>query len=237
MISMFRRNILRWYSTGRRTYPWRETTDPYRILIAEMMLQRTKADQVVNVYDEFFTTFNSPDAVIKCSDGRIESMLKPLGLRWRAKNFKKASQALLHTFGGRVPDTREELKTLPGVGDYVAGMVLSTAFCKCEWAVDSNVVRVFRRYFGIPTSREGRRDAHVTEMARIYSSSRNPGRANLAIVDFTGIVCLPRKPLCNSCGLRRRCNYFMNLDDKESKGKAVSTKSSINTVRGCIDYD
>ena len=121
MISSFRRKILQWYNTGMRTYPWRNTTDPYRILIAEMMLQRTKADQVVSVYEEFFTSFNSPEAVGKCSDSRIERMLKPLGLRWRAKNFKKASQTLLLSFGGKVPDTRKELKTLPGVGDYVAG--------------------------------------------------------------------------------------------------------------------
>jgi len=236
LISGFRRKILRWYNTGRRTYPWRNTTDPYRILIAEMMLQRTKADQVVSVYEEFFTSFSSPESIGKCSDSRIERMLKPLGLRWRAKNFKKASQVLLHTFGGKVPDTRKELKTLPGVGDYVAGMVLSTAFCKREWAVDSNVVRVFRRYFGISTSREGRRDAHVTEMARIYSSSRNPGRANIALIDFTGTICLPRKPLCNSCSLRRKCDYFVNHDNQENKSEAASRKSTGHNVRGGKEY-
>ena len=162
--------------------------------------------------------------------------LKPLGLRWRAKNFKKASQALLHTFGGKVPDTRKELKTLPGVGDYVAGMVLSTAFSRREWAVDSNVVRIFRRYFGTQTSREGRRDAHVKEMARIYSSSANPGKANLALIDFSGAICLPRKPRCEKCGLRRKCHYFMNHEQQESKGGVMSINTSEHNLRRCEGY-
>jgi len=201
-----------------------------------MMLQRTKANQVVSVYKEFFTNFNSPESVSNSAGGKIEKILKPLGSRWRAKNFKKVSHVLLHTFGGKVPDNREELKILPGVGDYVAGMVLSIALCKREWAVDSNVVRFFRRYFGISTSKDGRRDAHVTKMAKIYSFSKNPGRANMALIDFTGTICLPQKPLCNSCNLRRKCDYFKKNDNQESKSKVINRKSLVRNIKGGKEY-
>jgi len=225
-ISAFRKKIIKWFDKSGRLFPWRKTSDPYKILIAEMMLQRTKAVQVVGVYKEFFRNFRSPLDASKCDRGKIERMLQPLGLKWRAKNFWRASQVLVKTFGGKIPATREDLKTLPGVGDYVSGMVLSTAFHKREWAVDSNVVRIFKRYFGISTSNEGRRDRHVIKMAKVYCFCTNPRNANIALIDFTGTVCIPRKPLCATCPLRRTCKYYMNLKDKEYSSKTEGLKST-----------
>ncbi|SRR6266498_4010745 len=173
-IKRFRRQLLRWFGLHRRDYPWRRTRNPWRVLIAEMMLQRTRADQVEKVYREFFTKFKKPSDAAIASSRTFRSTLLPLGLHWRIVNFRALARAIAATPGARVPRTRDELRSLPGVGDYVAGAVSSVAFNQREWIVDANVVRVFRRFFGIATSKEGRRDRHVIEMAKTYSDCRVP---------------------------------------------------------------
>lgn len=207
-IALFRKQLLLWFKRNKRNYPWRETCNPFRILIAEMMLQRTKADQVLDVYNNFFSEFNSLKEVAHTDLKKLRKALYPIGLKWRVRNFKDVCISLIKNFNGKIPDTRSNLLLLPGVGEYVAGMVLSTAFGKNEWIIDTNVVRIFRRYFGIKTSKEGRRDRHVIEMAKIYSSGKNPRRANFAILDFTALICIPGKPNCKRCPFSRNCHYY-----------------------------
>lgn len=210
-IKNFRKVLIRWFNKNKRDYPWRRTEDPFRVLIAEMMLQRTKADQVQPVYIDFFSNFKTPSDVARTDMGILNCILYPLGLRWRIKRFKEVSQSIVKNFWEKVPESREEILRLPGVGDYVAGIVLSVAFNKKEWIVDSNVVRVFKRYFGISTSKEGRRDKHVIDIAQNYASCKNPKNANLAILDFAALVCTPRKPIHERCPLSRSCHYFLYL--------------------------
>jgi len=207
-IVTFRNKIIRWFNKNGRRYPWRETKDPFKILIAEMMLQRTKADQVESVYRRFFSKFSSPEDVAVSNMETLNEILFSLGLKWRIKKFKEVSIILVNDFNGKVPKTRESILKLPGVGDYVAGIVLSTAFNKKEWIVDSNVVRVFKRYFGIRTSKEGRRDKHVVEIAKEYASCRNPGKANMGILDFAALVCTPSDSKCRICPLSHECASF-----------------------------
>jgi len=204
----FRKNLIKWFNKNKRNYPWRTTGNPFRILIAEMMLQRTRADQVLPVYLHFFSNYKTPFDVAITDMGRLNRILYPLGLRWRIRKFKEMCQTLVKEYGGRVPEERDEISKLPGVGDYVAGVVLSIAFNKKEWIVDSNVVRVFRRYFGISTSKEGRRDRHVIEIARTYADCRYPGRANLALLDFAALICTPRRPDHSRCPLFGSCQYL-----------------------------
>jgi len=207
-ICKFRNKIISWFNRNKRIYPWRKTGDPFRILIAEMMLQRTKADQVLGVYNSFFSEFSVPGDIAKTNLKKLRKILFPLGLKWRVKNFKKVSQYIENNFGGRIPADREDLVKMPGTGQYIAGMVLSVAFNKPEWAVDSNIVRIFRRYFGIDTTKEGRRDKVVIEIAKRYISCAEPRTANLAIVDFTALICSPRNPSCFRCPIRISCNYY-----------------------------
>lgn len=206
-IRNFRARIVRWFGKHGRNYPWRETDDPFRVLIAEMMLRRTKADQVKQVYERLFTEYPDVEAVANAEDKKLEQILYPLGLKWRTPAFALVAREVRERYQCKIPETKPELITLPGVGDYVAGAVLSIVHNKKEWIVDSNIVRLFRRYFGIRTSKEGRRDKHVIELAKIYASGRNPRKANLAILDFTALICTPGKPDCEKCPLRRNCHY------------------------------
>jgi len=207
-IQFFRRKIILWFRKNKRQYPWRETRDPYRVLMAEVMLRRTRADQVKPVYEVLFKKYPDAESMANANGNNLRRILYPLGLRWRVPAFRKIARAVLQKFGGRVPNSRQELTSLPGVGDYVAGAVLSIAFGKKEWMVDSNIVRVLKRYFGLNTSKEGRRDKHIVKLGRIYSSACNPRDANLAILDFAALICIPRNPRCPSCPIRNSCSYF-----------------------------
>jgi len=194
-IRLFRGKIIRWFDKNKRDYPWRETHDPFRVLIAEMMLRRTKADQVKQVYDRLFAEYPGIEAMAKARDEELEQILYPLGLKWRTPAFGLVAREVQAKYRCRIPEEREELTTLPGVGEYVAGAVLSIAYGKKEWIVDSNIVRLFKRYFGIKTSKEGRRDKHIVEIAKVYASGENPRKANLALLDFAALMCLPKNPI------------------------------------------
>jgi len=204
----FRNKILRWFNRNKREYPWRNTGDAFKILIAEMMLRRTKADQVKPVYEQLFREFPNVENLAKAENKKIEKILYPLGLKWRTAAFGRVAKEVKEKYHCKVPKTREDLTTLTGVGEYVAGAVLSIAYGKKEWIVDSNIVRLFKRYFGIQTSKEGRRDKHIIEMAKIYVSCKNPKKANLAILDFAALVCTPRIPECKRCPLKKECFYI-----------------------------
>lgn len=209
-ICIFRNKIIRWFNKNGRTYPWRETRDPFKVLIAEMMLRRTKADQVTQVYERLFTEYPDIEAVANAEDKKLEQILYPLGLKWRTPAFALVAREMREKYQCKIPETRKKLTALPGIGEYVAGALLSIAYGKKEWIVDSNIVRLFKRYFGVKTSKEGRRDKHVIEIAKIYASGRNPRKANLAILDFSALVCTPRKPDCEKCPLRKRCHYSLS---------------------------
>lgn len=207
-IRSFRTEILQWYNRNKRQYPWRESKDPFKVLIAEMMLRRTKADQVKPVYEQLFAEYPDVKDLAEAENEKIEKILYPLGLKWRTPAFGLVAREVKEKYNCKVPDTREKLTTLTGVGEYVAGAVLSIAYGKREWIVDSNIVRLFRRYFGIKTSKEGRRDKRVVEMAKMYVSYEDPRKANLAILDFTALICTPRNPECKNCPLRKKCLYI-----------------------------
>lgn len=204
---LFRNKIIRWFNSNKRTYPWRETDDPFKVLIAEIMLRRTKADQVKMVYTRLFEKYPDIKSLAEAEDEKVQKILYPLGLKWRLPAILLVARELREKFHCRVPKTREELKTLTGVGEYVAGAVASIAYNKNEWIVDSNIVRLFKRYFGVRTSREGRRDKHVKRMAETYISEGNPKQDNLALLDLTALICTPRNPRCHFCPLISTCCY------------------------------
>jgi len=215
-IRLLRNHLVRWFTSNARIYPWRETRDPFRVLIAEIMLRRTKADQVRSVYEELFAEYPDITSFARAEEDKIQKILYPLGLKWRVPAFVRVAQEIEERYQGVVPQIREELLMLPGVGDYVAGAVLSIAYGKKEWIVDSNIVRLFQRYFGIETSKEGRRDKEIIEIAKAYVSSKNPRRANLAILDFTALVCTPRRPEHERCPLKRDCQYLLTHQTRPS---------------------
>lgn len=204
-VTNMRRKLLYWFRSNGRRFPWRETTDPWKILIAEMMLRRTRADQVEGVYRKFVKSYKTPNSFLRGSPKKIMVILNPLGLNWRQQNFFDLARALVNDYDSEIPETRDKLKQLPGVGDYVAGAVLSIGYGKKEWIVDSNVVRIFKRYFGLKTTKEGRRDKPVIDLAKAYANTTKPKEANLALLDLAALICLSRMPKCDICPLSKEC--------------------------------
>jgi len=208
-IGAFRRLLLKWSETRLRVYPWRGERDRYRVLLAELMLRRTRADQVVGVYQEALRRYPTMDDLAAADSDEVRDVLRPLGLAWRANNVVSLAREVAEKFAGRVPDDVEDLKSLTGVGDYVANAVACFAGREPRAIVDTNVVRVIGRVFGLPTDPEARRRKTVRAAIDACLDRRRPQHYNYALLDFAAAVCTPSRPQCDACpfGTTRRCDY------------------------------
>lgn len=210
----FRRRLLQWYDRHGRTFPWRETRDPYLILLAEVLLQRTQAPQVAANYERIVAAFPTPEALAAAPLTAVQDALRPLGLAKRAKTLQRMGVELVARFGGRTPTDPAELGTLPGVGRYIAAATACFAGHKPIAVVDANVVRVYTRFFGVESTRSRpREDPALWELAALLVPRRRAVDFNRALIDFSALVCKPRTPLCAVCPVRQRCRaapQFLN---------------------------
>jgi A/G-specific adenine glycosylase len=145
-----RSRLLIWGRENRRTFPWRETRDPWRVLLAEVLLHRTRADQVVPVYLAAVERYPDPAAMARAHLRDLRRLMRPLGLHWRVPLMREMARQILRRHGGRIPPDRQALQALPGVSDYIAGAVCCFAFGMPEPVLDTNTVRVLGRLFGLP---------------------------------------------------------------------------------------
>jgi A/G-specific adenine glycosylase len=203
----FQQQVLIWSSTHGRVFPWRSQRDPYAILIAEMMLHRTQARQVEDVYPRFLELYPDAPALARADEAAVRSIVAPLGLGWRLANFIPLARAVVERHSGQVPRDRQALLRLPGVGPYVADAVRVFAFDELAALVDTNTVRVAGRYFGFATHAESRRQRSVQDAVAALIELSNPRKANLAVLDLAAIVCRARDPVCSRCPVAERCDY------------------------------
>lgn len=194
-----------WFAGNARALPWRAGYDPYGVWISEVMLQQTQMERAVDYWRRWMRELPSPAAVAGADEDVVLKLWEGLGYYSRARNLRKAARVMVAEHGGRVPDTREALLALPGVGPYTAAAVLSIAYGRDEALVDANVARVFSRVFDL--------DAPVAEAStrrRIEALAREllpPGRArehNQALMELGALVCRKR-PDCGVCPLAGRC--------------------------------
>lgn len=203
----FRTRLAKWGRQNRRHFPWRKTSNPFYILLAEMMLRRTNATQVISIYIKVTKQYRNAKQLAAAPRREVLAHLKPLGLAWRAKNILKMAEVLVKQSDGRVPSTYESLKQLPGVGEYVASAVACFAFDQPMPLVDTNTVRVVGRYFGIPTNAESRRRKPVRQSIAAVTTRRNTGQFNRTFLDFAALCCKAIDPDCRHCPLRNRCAF------------------------------
>lgn len=205
--AIMRGKIIEWYNNHGRDFPWRHTKDPYRIMIAEFMLHRTKAEQVVPVYLEFIEKYPDIETLARANFKDIQEVTEHLGLHWRARHFSEAAKYIIENCNGKFPEDYDKLRGIPGVGEYVAGAILTVCFNKPAPVVDSNIARFINRYFGLNLSGEIRRKKKIVELSGKLFEYKNPGMLLFAVVDFTSLICKPRKPLCGKCPLKNKCDY------------------------------
>ena len=199
----FQRRLLAWYRRHRRDLPWRRTRDPYHILVSEIMLQQTQVDRVVPKYGEWLAKYPSLESLAQASLREVREAWYPLGYNIRPVRLREIARAALRRHAGRIPDTREQLLAMKGIGPYTAGAVLSFAYRKNAPILDTNVRRVLRRVFlgdrATPTDRS------LWALSEALLPSGEAYDFNQALMDLGAIVCTARKPHCATCPLTRMC--------------------------------
>lgn len=207
-VSRFRADLIAWGQDNLRVFPWRETCDPYAILIAEVMLHRTKAPQVLAVYPSFLLRYPNISELAKAPREDLHTALASLGLRQRVDMLHEMSQEIVNRFNGRIPESKEDLISLPGVSDYIAGAVRCFARNEMEPLIDTNTVRVIGRLFGLKTNDSSRRNRLFKDLHAVLVDPDNPGVYNYALLDLAAQVCTKvRPPECPACPVRQHCSY------------------------------
>jgi len=206
----FRTSLLSWYRAQGRRLPWRETDDPYHILVSEVMLQQTQVDRVLPKYHEWLGKYPSLEALADADEDDVSQTWRPLGYNIRPKRLQSIAREAVARFGGRLPDDEDTLRSFKGIGPYTAGAVLSFAFRKRAAILDTNVARVLFRIFvgdGDPASHAMQR--HLWTLSREVLPRRHADvfDFNQALMDFGALQCPARKPQCGTCPLQRLCRY------------------------------
>lgn len=198
----FRRRLATWYRRHHRKLPWRETRDPYRVLVSELMLQQTQVSRVVGFYDRFLERFPTLGTLAKARPSQVRESWEGLGYYARARNLHALARHVTREHDGVMPSVPAELRELPGIGPYTAGAVASFAFEKRAALVDTNVARVIRRVFSPRAS-----DRRVWALAEtlLPRSGKAAWSHNQAMIELGALVCIARRPKCGECPVRGEC--------------------------------
>ncbi len=204
----FRRALITWGRQHFRIFPWRQTENPYHILMAEIMLHRTQARQVLPVYEHFIERYLDSESLARASIKQLRSDLASLGLRWRIDLIQAMSAEIMHRFDGQVPREKEDLLSLSGVSEYIASAVRCFAWNLPEPLIDTNTVRVVGRLFGLEIKDSSRRNRRFRELITALVDPEHPRTYNYALLDLAHLICHKRRsPECVSCPVQTYCVY------------------------------
>ena len=212
----FRRKLLGWYDRHGRALPWRETSDPYHILVSEIMLQQTQVDRVLPKYHEWLDKYPSLEALAEAAETDVARTWYPLGYNIRPKRLQAIAREAVANYGGKLPSDEATLLSFKGIGAYTAGAIRSFAFRERAAILDTNVARVLFRVFigkGVPK-------AHATKKTlwRISAALVPQRRAfdfNQALMDFGATLCTARKPKCLICPMTSQCAAYPHNPENE----------------------
>jgi len=205
----FRRRLLDWYRKNGRDLPWRNTRDPYHILVSEVMLQQTKVDRVLPKYHEWLGQYPSLEALAEASEAEVVGTWYPLGYNIRPRRLQAIARESMEKYGGELPGDEETLLSFKGIGAYTAGAVMSFAFGKRAAILDTNVARVlFRIFVGKGEPKSHAMVKRLWELSRAMLPHKNVFDFNQALMDFGATVCTARAPLCPACVMKRGCKTY-----------------------------
>ncbi len=220
--------LLRWYNWNRRDLPWRQTHDPYKIWISEIMLQQTRVEVVRDYYNRWIQEFPTVQSLAAASSSRVLKQWEGLGYYNRARNLHRTAQIISGDSGGLFPKTAVDLKKLPGIGRYTAGAIASIAFDESVPVVDGNVLRLFSRLFCIPddVSKEATKKKFWAIAERLVPSC-HPGDFNQAVMELGALICTPQSPSCSECPLLSICkaastNSVSSLPNRRFKPSKIN---------------
>ncbi len=223
-----RRCLLSWYEKHRRVLPWRDSEDPYKIWVSEVMLQQTQVNTVEKYYQRFIGRFPTVRKLANADLSTVMKVWEGLGYYGRARNLHRAAREIVLRFGGRVPDDEKALLSLPGVGRYTAGAVLSIAYGKPVPVLDGNVIRVLTRIFHVTENVEkAETRRRLWSLAEDLLPQKRVGDFNQGLMEFGATVCTPKQPSCGVCPLGVFC---------EAKRLSIQTELPIRAPRRAIPH-
>lgn len=207
--SGFALQLLRWFNENQRAMPWRETKDPYKIWLSEVMLQQTQVDTVIPYYNRFIDHYPNPESLASAHDDDVLKLWEGLGYYRRCHNFIKAVRDVNVNYGGTVPDDPDCFKQLPGVGDYTTAAVMSIAYDHVLPVVDGNVIRVITRCYAVSddVGKSATKKSILDRMTRLIPDDA-PGDFNQAVMELGALICTPKNPRCTQCPISEYCGAF-----------------------------
>jgi A/G-specific adenine glycosylase len=206
--NQIRKALISWGKDNFRVFPWRLTRDPYRILLSEVMLHRTQATQVVPVYEQFVQTYPDLPSMAQASKSELHNILYSLGLRWRIDMVYEMGREIMSHFDGEIPVTKENLLSLSGVSEYIAGAVRVFSWNLPEALADTNTIRVIGRLFDLKIKDSSRRNRQFRNLLSALLDLENPRQYNYALLDLADKVCMKKQePACEQCPLKSWCLY------------------------------
>ena len=220
--SILPKKILYWYDNNKRSLPWRKKLSrvkrEYYTLVSEFMLQQTQVVTVVPYFNNFIKDIPSISSLAKINEHKLLKYWEGLGYYSRVRNLKKTAQILEKDFKGRLPSTIEELKLLPGIGEYTANAIMAIGFNKPFIPLDRNIERVIKRLLNLKQVDEISKQNLVREKKIFGTSIRSSDYAQ-ALMELGALVCRPRNPLCKKCPLTKNCKSFKKNDFEIIKPK------------------
>lgn len=205
-LATFQRNLLEWYRANRRDLPWRRKRDPYRIWLAEIMLQQTRIAAVLPYYERFLARFPDIGALARARESEVLKYWAGLGYYGRARNLHRAAKQIVAEHDARFPSKIDSALALPGIGNYTAAAILSIAFNTPLAALDGNVARVLARVFAIRGDlRAPKTWKRLTATASELLPPQSSGDWNEGVMELGETICTPRSPQCGQCPISRHC--------------------------------
>ena len=196
-----------WYDAGHRNLPWRQDREPYHVWLSEIMLQQTRVEAVKGYYQRFLSELPSIEALAACAPDRLTKLWEGLGYYSRVRNLQKAAKIIMEERGGAFPDTYDQVRALPGIGDYTAGAICSICFDLPTPAVDGNVLRVLSRVMedSAPITNQKTKAAYREALVPLYEKGPR-GTLTQALMELGAMVCVPNgAPQCGACPLQDLC--------------------------------
>ncbi|MBM7707417.1 A/G-specific adenine glycosylase [Chryseomicrobium aureum] len=223
-------NLVKWYLKEKRDLPWRHTTDPYHIWISEVMLQQTRVDTVIPYYNRFTKAFPTMHDLANAEEEELLKLWEGLGYYSRARNLQQGVKEVIELYDAKVPNTREQISAIRGIGPYTAGAILSIAYGVPEHAVDGNVMRVLSRLYAIEEDIAKPKAKKIFEdLIMMIIDKEDPSSFNQGVMELGATICTPGKPKCLLCPVREQCAAFeqgktdsLPIKSKKSKVKKIT---------------
>jgi A/G-specific adenine glycosylase len=230
----FQKKLKQWYVLHHRKLPWRQTKDPYKIWISEIMLQQTTVQAVIPTYKRWFKLFPDIQTLSKAPLRKVLKAWQGLGYYQRAKNLQQASKTIVGRYRGHIPQNYEDLKSIPGFGPYTTAAVLSFAFDKPYPVMDANVRRVCMRLIRMHRKASPKNDKELLHFITPLLPQKHMGIFNQALMELGSLICKPKNPLCLLCPISEYCDSFKEGEQEIIPHPKKRTYNRIEAVVGII---